>query len=366
MTNNIIFFSIVFIIFIGIFLTILYKIILKNIIITVFSSFSTPGTSSDVSENENTLITNSNCIGNWGPCSLECANDTRTFKVTTHSVNDGLSCETNDKAIQDCNSQACKNCIVTDWTECNGTYRTRTRNGSKACTPDENNLPLLQTCNNCTITEWTACDGTNRTRTRIRTQAFNSTACTPDENNLPLLQTCNKCIFSEWTACDGNNRTRTRIRTEVFTSTACTPDENNLPVIQTCNKCIFSEWTACDGTNRTRTRTQAFNSTACTPDENNLPVSQACQICLEDCASGYKKSTNRFIGSPDFILSGYFEPEDRNDKCYKDCPIGWSNDSYTAMCRQTILGRQLFPMGPTDYLSTEFYLPNTFVKYPTC
>jgi len=36
------------------------------------------------------------------------------------------------------------------------------------------------------------------------------------------------------------------------------------------------------------------------------------------------------------------------------------------MCRQTILGRELFPMGPTDYLSTEFYLPNTFVTYTTC
>jgi hypothetical protein len=54
--GGIIFFSsILFIIFIGILLTILYKTILKYKIITLIPTLSTPGTSQDVSENENTL-----------------------------------------------------------------------------------------------------------------------------------------------------------------------------------------------------------------------------------------------------------------------------------------------------------------------
>ena len=328
--KSIIFFSILFIIFIGILLIILYKIILKYKIITLFSTFSTPGTSSDVSENDNTLITNSNCIGNWGPCSLECANDTRTFKVTTPSVNEGLSCETNDEATQDCNSQACKNCIVSDWTECNGT---------------------------------------NRTRTRIRTQAFNSKACTPDENNLPVIQTCNNCIVSDWTdwtECNGTNRTRT-IK-ESINGNACTPDENNLPVSQTCNNCIVSDWTECNGTNRTRTRTQAFNSTACTPDENNLPVLQDCTYCYEDCDYGYRKSTNTLVGTIDNLMQ-YLDVElrgNRIDKCYKDCTLGYLNNRYTPLCEKTELGKLLFPTG-TFYYSTDYYLPKHFISYKaTC
>ena len=54
--GGIIFFSsILFIIFIGILLTILYETILKYKIITLIPTLSTPGTSQDVSENENTL-----------------------------------------------------------------------------------------------------------------------------------------------------------------------------------------------------------------------------------------------------------------------------------------------------------------------
>jgi hypothetical protein len=178
------------------------------------------------------------------------------------------------------------NCIISNWTPCNDTNRTRTRTITqatrigKACTPDENNLPLTQTCNNCIISEWSSCDNTNRTRTRTRTQALNSKACTPDENNLPLTQTCNNCIISEWSSCDNTNHTRTRTRTQALNSTACTTDENNLPLIQTCNNCIISEWSPCDYTNftQTRTRTEALNSTACTSDENNLPLTQTCSL----------------------------------------------------------------------------------------
>ena len=178
------------------------------------------------------------------------------------------------------------NCIISDWTPCNDTNRTRTRTRTQstkigtACTPDENNLPLTQTCNNCIISEWSSCDNTNRTRTRTRTQALNSTACTPDEDNLPLTQTCNNCIISEWSPCNNTDRTRTRTRTQALNSTACTPDEDNLPLTQTCNNCIISEWSPCDYTNftQTRTRTEALNSTACTSDENNLPLTQTCSL----------------------------------------------------------------------------------------
>ena len=178
------------------------------------------------------------------------------------------------------------NCIISNWTPCNDTNRTRTRTRTqatrigKACTTDENNLPLTQTCNNCIISEWSSCDNTNRTRTRTRTQALNSKACTTDENNLPLTQTCNNCIISEWSSCDNTNHTRTRTRTQALNSTACTPDEDNLPLTQTCNNCIISEWSPCDYTNftQTRTRTQALNSTACTPDEDNLPLTQTCSL----------------------------------------------------------------------------------------
>jgi hypothetical protein len=86
------------------------------------------------------------------------------------------------------------NCIISNWTPCKDSTQTRKRTEStkigKACTTDENNLPLTQTCNNCIISDWTPCDSTNSTQTRTRTQALNSTACTPDENNLPLTQTC--------------------------------------------------------------------------------------------------------------------------------------------------------------------------------
>ena len=78
----------------------------------------------------------------------------------------------------------------------------------KACTPDENNLPVKQGCKNCIVSDWTECNGTNRTRT-IK-ESINGNACTPDENNLPASQTCNNYIVSDWTECNGTNRTQTR------------------------------------------------------------------------------------------------------------------------------------------------------------
>ena len=93
--------------------------------------------------------------------------------------------------------------------------------------------------NNCIISDWTPCNSTNRTRTRTRTQAIKiGTACTPDENNLPLTQTCNNCIISDWTPCDDTKLTQTRTRTQALNSTACTPDENNLLLTQSCPSTI--------------------------------------------------------------------------------------------------------------------------------
>jgi hypothetical protein len=150
-------------------------------------------------------------------------------------------------------------------------------NGGLAC-PDP--LSLVQTCNNCIISDWSPCNGTNRTRTRTRTQSKNGgMACTPNENALPEIQSCNHCEISDWSPCNGTNRTRTR--TQAINSVACTSEQNALPEIQTCNHCIISYLGWCNNTSNliTRIRTQAINGgIACTTEQNALPESHICYI----------------------------------------------------------------------------------------
>ena len=102
------------------------------------------------------------------------------------------------------------NCIISDWTACDNRSNTRTRTRTRtrtitrtrtrtlsACTLEENALPLSETCNNCIISDWTQCNGNNCIQTRTRTQSINGTPCTLEENALLLTQISNVLTHSE-------------------------------------------------------------------------------------------------------------------------------------------------------------------------
>jgi hypothetical protein len=158
-----------------------------------------------------------------------------------------------------------KNCIVGDWSTCNGTSQTRTVTqatyGGTACTTEQK--ATTRPCNNCIVSPWGACNGTSQTRTV--TQATNGgTACTAEQN--VKSRACNNCITSLWGACNGTSQTRT-VTQATNGGTECTAEQNVKS--RPCNNCITSLWGDCDGNNQTRIVTQATNGgTKCTAEQN--------------------------------------------------------------------------------------------------
>ena len=63
------------------------------------------------------------------------------------------------------NKEEYNNCIISDWTPCNDSTQTRKRTVptkiGKACTPDQNNLPLTQTCSPSTSSSSTESSDNN-------------------------------------------------------------------------------------------------------------------------------------------------------------------------------------------------------------
>ena len=195
-----------------------------------------------------------NCIGqwnDWSACDATCdgtkasATGTikRTYTVTTHASNGGISCPISPE-IETCTKTDCPvNCIVkwNDWSACDATC-----DGTKA-----------------------SATGTIKRTYTVTTHASNGGASCPIS---PETETCTKtdcpvnCIvkWNDWTncnaTCDGSKASVTGTITRTYTVT--TPISNGgascpiSPETKTCTitdcpvNCIvkWNDWTACDGT----------------------------------------------------------------------------------------------------------------------
>ena len=239
-----------------------------------------------------------------GGCSKTCGGGVQKLKkvIVTPAVGAGL-CNFPDFKEEPCNTQVCKDCVVSGWTkdgtctkQCGGGKQKFTRSvvtpaeGDGKCPTD---MSKEEDCNtapcpvNCKPGEWEDADGgkclvdpekpkncgagMGRMKQVRKIEPANSTGTCSDENSkteryvacdLPECPVdCNPGVWSSWSRCEGECGTGMRTRTRTpkegnSTGRKCSSDElvstqqeqcNLPPCPIDCKPGVWSNWSKCEG-----------------------------------------------------------------------------------------------------------------------
>jgi hypothetical protein len=217
------------------------------------------------------------------------------------------------------NQNSSTNCIVSDWSDCVNSKRTRTitqpTNGGINCTPAQNALPLIEYCNYVTIYPEPNYQGTGviyyppysynisesnninsiKVPSGLRATLYDdenwngaSLVLTSDEPNLNnrgfnnivssiIIQSDNDCRV-DYSPCV-NGLTTKKITPATKDGIACSSVQNNLPLTKKCNDCQVNYLACINGISKKIIRPASNGGIACTPDQNALPLTKSCNGC---------------------------------------------------------------------------------------
>jgi hypothetical protein len=251
------------------------------------------------------------------------------------SISFAISASSSSSAISPSQSSNSTNCIVSDWSDCVNSKRTKTitqaTNGGIACTPSQNALPLTEFCDYVTVYPEPNYQGTGviyyppnsyniselnniissiKIPPGLRATLYDDekydgatlvlTSDEPDLNNRGfdnvvssiIIQSDNNCKV-DYSPCV-NGLTTKKITPATKDGIACTSNQNELPLTKSCNDCKV-DYPVCKYWLSEKIITQASNGgIPCTPAQNALPLTKECNNCLvhySECINGVRNKT---------------------------------------------------------------------------